>query len=234
MYPLTDSIRADRTRLLDEANRARARGKHRRAISLLRHVLETEPDDADISVRLAELLAADGQRFEAWNLFRTAGKTQLRERRPVQSLAIFREATRCLPFEFEAWRITAELERKLGRSEDAQLTLREARRQFRSRFDHAQATLLLRMVREIDPWDHEVVLDLARLYAQTDQASRALRLLEGLAVRSEGTRLRAVRFAQWQISHSFLHMRLWLKTAFWAASDAERRGEELAASLRIR
>jgi tetratricopeptide (TPR) repeat protein len=234
VYSLAESLRTDRTRLLDEANRARARGRHRRAIGLLRHVLEIDPDDADVAVRLAELLAADGQRFEAWSLFRGAGKAMLRERRPVQSLAIFRESTRCLPFEFEAWRITAELERKLGREEDAELTLREARRQFRSRFDHAQAIELLRMVRSISPWDHEVVLDLARLYAQTDQSSRALRLLEALAVRAEGVKLRAVRFAQWQISHSFIHMRLWLRTVFWTPGGAAERDEEIAAPMRIR
>lgn len=90
----------------------------------------------------------------------------------------------------ETWRLTAELERKLGRDEDAELTLREARRQFRSRFDQAQAIEILRMIREIAPWDHEIVLDLARLYARTDQPGRALRLLEALAARSEGARLR--------------------------------------------
>lgn len=222
--PYADVARADRTRLLDEANRARARGRHRRAIALLRQVLELDPADHDVAVRLAELLAIEGQRFEAWGLYRSAGKTTLRERRPLQSLAIFREATRCLPFEFEAWRVTAELLRKLGRDEDAQLALREARRQYRSRFDRAQAIEVLRMIRQIDPWDHDVVLDLSRLYAQTDQGARALRILESLAVRSEGPRLRAIRFAQWQISHSFLHFRLWLK-ALWPEARPERRSD---------
>ena len=217
----TDVARSDRTRLLDEANRARARGRHRRAISLFRQVLELDPADHDVAIRLAELLALEGQRFEAWGLYRSAGKTTLRERKPLQSLAIFREATRCLPFEFEAWRVTAELLRKLGRDEDAQLALREARRQYRSRFDRAQAIEVLRMIRQIDPWDHEIVLDLSRLYAQTDQGARALRILESLAVRSDGPPLRTIRFAQWQISRSFLHLKLWLK-ACW--SDMQRGG----------
>jgi tetratricopeptide (TPR) repeat protein len=229
-----DMARVDRTRLLDEANRARARGRHRRAISLLRRVLEFDPADHDVAIRLAELLAVEGQRFEAWSLYRAAGKTMLRERRHEQSLAIFREATRCLPFEFEAWRITAELLRKLGRDEDAQLTLREARRQYRSRFDCAQAIEILRLIRQIDPWDHEIVLDLSRLYAQTDQGARALRILESLAVRSEGSRLRAIRFAQWQISRSFLHLRLWLRAGFSDLHRGARSEDEVPAPARIR
>jgi tetratricopeptide (TPR) repeat protein len=229
--PHADVARADRTRLLDEANHARARGRHRRAISLLRLVLERDPADHDVAIRLAELLAIEGQRFEAWGLYRSAGKTALRERKPLQSLAIFREATRCLPFEFEAWRVTAELLRKLGRDEDAQLALREARRQYRSRFDRAQAIEVLRMIRQIDPWDHDIVLDLSRLYAQTDQGARALRILESLAVRTEGPRLRAIRFAQWQISHSFFHLRLWLRLALKALWPETQRGRRSDAEL---
>lgn len=229
-----DVARSDRTRLLDDANRARARGRHRRAIALLRRVLELDPADHDVAIRLAELLAVEGQRFEAWSLYRSAGKTMLRERRHEQSLVIFREATRCLPFEFEAWRITAELLRKLGRDEDAQLTLREARRQYRSRFDRAQAIEILRLIRQIDPWDHEIVLDLSRLYAQTDQGARALRILESLAVRSEGARLRAIRFAQWQISRSFLHGRLWFRAWLTDLNGRGRSAEEVAAPVRLR
>jgi tetratricopeptide (TPR) repeat protein len=185
-----------------------------RAIALLRQVLECDAADVDVTFRLAELLAADGQHFEAWSLFRSAGRRLLRDGHHARSLTIFREATRLLPFEFEAWRITAEIERKLGREEDAQLTLLEGRRQFRSRFERAQAIALLNLVREIDPWDHDVVMDLAHLYAQTDQGGRALRLLESLAVHSEGRELRLVRHAQWQISRSIPHLRAWLRECF--------------------
>lgn len=234
MRSVTQQLRVDRKRMLDEANRLRARGRVRRAVALLRLVLEADPRDVDVAFRLAELLAADGQHFEAWSLFRGAGRAMLREGHHARSLAIFREATRCLPFEFEAWRITAELERKLGREEDAQLTLLEGRRQFRSRFEHAQAIAMLELVRQIDPWDHEVVMDLARLYAASDQPGRALRLLEGLAVHSEGRALREVRWAQWRISRAFHHLRLWARVAFldWNAAGERESGGRLLARVR--
>jgi tetratricopeptide (TPR) repeat protein len=216
---MLETGRPERRRLLDEANKAKMRGRHGRAIQIYRHVHQQDQDDPEITCRLAELLAREGQRFEAWNLFRAAGKLQMRARRHTQCLAVFREATRCLQFEFEAWRITAELERKLDRHEEAQLTLLEGRRRFRSRFDRAQAIALLEMVRQVEPWDFAVVMDLARLYAQADQRRQALVLLERMAVHSEDRQLCAVRLAQWQISHSFHHMRLWLKAVFMPAGD---------------
>jgi tetratricopeptide (TPR) repeat protein len=221
--------------LLDEANQARARGKHRRAIALLRQVLAQRPDDIEVAFKLAELLASEGENFESWSLFRGVGKALLRERRHAQCLATFREATRSLPFEFEAWRITAELERKLGRDEDAHLTLLEGRRQFRTRFDRAQAMALLSLSRDIEPWDHGVVMDLARLYAQTDQPARALHLLENLAIHSEGRDLRAVRRAQWQITRSFHHLRGWLKVALADLSARSgRRSEDVSVGVPAR
>jgi Flp pilus assembly protein TadD len=237
LHALCEPTRVDRIRLLDEANRLRASGRHRRAISIYRQVQAQDPEDEEIAFKLAELLAATGQSFEAWQLFRRVGKALLRARRHSQCLATFREATRCLPFEFEAWRITAELELKLGRHEDAHLTLLEARRQFRSRFDHAQAIELLRMARKIEPWDHEVVMDLARLYAQNGQARQALLLLERLAVHSEGRQLRAVRYAQWQISHAFRHFRLWLRAVlsdFGLVPSDPPSEHDSAATLRVR
>jgi tetratricopeptide (TPR) repeat protein len=214
----------ERRRLLDEANRTRAAGRRSRAIAIYRQILGEDPEDMEIAFKLAELLAAEGQSFESWNLFRAVGKALLGARRHAQCLATFREATRCLPFEFDAWRITAELEIKLGREEDAQLTLLEGRRQFKSRFDRAQAIELLRMARKIEPWDHDVVMDLARLYSQTDQARQALVLLERLAVHSEGRPLRGVRWLQWQISHSFHHLRLWLKVVMYETRPGRDRG----------
>ena len=40
-----------------------------------------------------------------------------------------------------------------------------------------------------------------------------------MAVHGEDRQLCAVRLAQWQISHSFHHMRLWLKAVFMPAGN---------------
>ncbi len=211
LYTVTDADATTRLRLLDEANRARERGRTARAIAIYRHFHESDPNDVEVAWRLGEVLAMEGESFEAWRLFLGAGRTLLRMKNHTRCLAVFREATRVLPYEFEAWRITAQLEQALGRDDEAQLTLLEGRRRFKTRFGRAQAIALLRLARHIEPWDSEIVIDLAIQYARSDQVSRALRLLDGLALHSRGPSLREVRWTQWQLSRSLVHLRQWFR-----------------------
>jgi len=202
----------DRRRsLFSEANRARSKGKPLRAIALYRDLLCDDPDDLDVILRLAPLLAREGEHFEAWALYRQACKALLAAGRHEACLAAFREANRVLPYEFEAWRLTAELERKLGRPREAFETLLEGRRQFRTRFVRAQAVGLLRLAREIHPWDHAVVIDLAHLYIQTGQLAEALKLLDGALVHAAPHELAEVRLTQFQATRSLRHLGLWLR-----------------------
>jgi tetratricopeptide (TPR) repeat protein len=214
----------DRKQLLSEAQRARARGRIKRAIGLYQYTLASEPDSVEIATRLAPLLAFDGRSFEAWRHFRNAGRALLRQGRREWALAIFRDATRCLPQEFEAWRISAELERKLGRRELAFETLLEGRNQFRLALQRDQAIALLELAREVEPWDVDVVVDLSQLLARTGQVTRALDLLEELALHSEADDKRRVRTAQWRITWSPHHAWLALSAigARFRRSDSTR------------
>ena len=222
MLTAYDNSVAVRRGLLADASRALVRGRPKRAISIYRQIIAYDSEDVEVSLRLSQLLAADGQSFEAWSLVRASGKLLLRSRRHEQCLSIFKEATRFLPFEFEAWRITADLEMKLDREEEAYQTLLEGRRQFRSRFDRAQAIALLSLARSIVPWNHELVMDLAQLYRQTDQSTRALRLLEHLAIHSRKKELRDIRWLQWQISRAPQDLIEWLRVVFaWLSGRKE-------------
>lgn len=209
-----------RRALFSQANHARSKGRAQRAIALFRELLCDEPDDLDVILRLAPLLAREGEHFEAWALYRQACKALLAAGRNEACLAAFREANRVLPFEFEAWRLTAELERKLGREREAFETLLEGRRQFRTRFVRAQAIALLKLARQIHAWDHVVVVDLAHLLLQNGQRAEALRLLDGALAHAAPGQRAEVRLAQLQATHSARHLLLWLKQAFQRPSDA--------------
>lgn len=205
-------VEEDRRReLFSEANRARSRGRVQRAIALFRELLSDDPGDIDVILRLAPLLAREGEHFEAWALYRQACKALLSASRNEACLAAFREANRVLPFEYEAWRLTAELERKLGREREAFETLLEGRRQFRTRFVRAQAIALLKLAREIYAWDHAVVIDLAHLLLQNGQTAEALRLLDGALVHAAPEELADVRLAQLHATRSPRHLWLWMR-----------------------
>jgi tetratricopeptide (TPR) repeat protein len=186
----------DRASILDAAARARARKKRPRAIELYRRVLAVEPHNAEIHAKLAPLLAETRQGFDAWQSFRAVARAHLREGHVDQALAVYREAALYLPHEIQAWHAVARLQHRAGRQREAMETLFEASRSFRTRWQRPQAVSLLRRAREIEPWEFEIVLELARLLAADDQGHEADLLFDGLVERSQGDRLRRIRAAQ--------------------------------------
>ena len=207
-------MRNDRKRLLAEANRELQDGDVRAAVVLYRRVLLEEPRNVAVALKAAPLLARMGGGFEAWQLFRMASQELMRARRREECLAALKEACRCVPHEFEAWRLRSELELKLGRDDAAFETLLEGRRAFRQSYGRAQAIALLERARQIEPWDLEVGLDLSFLYAKTDQRHAALELLELLALRSEVHDLRRVAALRLRITRSPRDLWAWIGAHF--------------------
>jgi tetratricopeptide (TPR) repeat protein len=214
---LSKSLQSSRDRehqLWSDANRARNKGKHRAAIRLYRQLLVENPNNRDASLRLAPMLAVDGESFEAWQLYRRVALEHARDKQYVECLAVYREACRFVPGEFEAWRLCADLLVKLKRHDEAFETLLDGRTHFTHAHTRAQAIALLTRAREIEPWDGFLLLDLAQLYATQDQTELALELLATLACRVEGADLRRVRWLQFTLTFSARHLLLWLKSFF--------------------
>jgi tetratricopeptide (TPR) repeat protein len=209
----------DRARILDAAARARARHKRRRAIALYRRVLALEPHNAELHAKLAPLLAETNQPFDAWQSFRAVARASMRLGQFEKALAVFQEAARYLPREVEAWWSIARLERKAGRDAAAVDALLEGSRRFRPQMLRPQAIYLLRRAREVDPWHHDVVIELAQHLAATEQRDEARMLLDGLAERCEGHRLPRVREAQLRVTPGLRALWCWLE-ACWNARRA--------------
>jgi tetratricopeptide (TPR) repeat protein len=190
----------DRSRILDAAARARARKRRRRAIELYRWVLAVEPQNSQLHAKLAPLLAETGQTFDAWCSFKAVARAYLREGHADKALAVYRDAALHLPQEVQAWQAVARLQHRQGLEREAVETLLEGSRRFRTRWQRPQAIHLLRRARDIDAWNFEVVLELARLLVASDQRAETRLLLHGLVSCSGGDRLRRVRAAQFRLS----------------------------------
>jgi tetratricopeptide (TPR) repeat protein len=207
----TRPSRGPADRLLVEAHRARNRGRERRAISLYKRAMLEDPRNVEVALRVAPMLARRGEAFEAWQLYRRAARDFARAKRYSECLQVYQEACRFVPYEFEAWRLSAELQLKMGREDSAYETLVDGRMHFRDANGRAQAIALLSRARAIEPWEPHLVLDLARLYSKTDQADVALELLACLALRETGPVLRQVRAMQWRITLSLRFAYLWMR-----------------------
>ena len=202
----------DREVLLEQASRARSKRNWRRAIALYRELLAVEPNSVDLHERIAPLLAATRQEFDAWNSYRVVAHAALRDGREDRAIAVFREATHALPREIQAWQGLARLLVRQSEPDAAIEVLLEGSRQFRSQFLRPQAIHLLRRARAIDPWHFETVLELALHLGRADQQPEATMLLEGLAERCQERQLRRVRAAALSVAPGARSLLRWLQS----------------------
>lgn len=198
--------------LLTDAHRARGKGRFRAAIRLYRRILIENPSNYEVALRVAPMLACAGEPFEAWQLYRRVAMEYARARQYNECLGVYREACRFVPSEFEAWRLCAELQLKMKKPQSAFETLIEGRIHFGRQGSRGQAIALLTRAREIEPWDDDLLLDLASLYVANDQSDLALELLSSLACRVEGPMLRRVRGLQLRVTGSPRYALLWLRS----------------------
>ena len=212
LHIFTGDRQPSHRRILAEAHREKLRGRYGRAVVLYQYAQSVANDSAEIASRVAPLLALEGRHYESWRQYQRSGRALLKQNRTEWALSVFYEATRMLPKECDTWRVCASIERKLGRLDHALETLLEGRRQFRSALDCDQAIALLGMARHIEPWDTDIVLDLASLLSRIGQIDRALRLLEQLIDHCPDEDLHRIHAAQLRITWSPHHVGLWLET----------------------
>jgi tetratricopeptide (TPR) repeat protein len=202
----------DRSRVLEEAARARSRRRRSKAIRLYRWALALEPRNAELHAKLAPLLAETGHHFEAWVSFRAVAKACLRNGLADKALAVYKEAALYLPREYQVWPAIAALQRRRGSEREAVESLIEGSRHLRTRFERPQAIHLLRRAREIEAWHFVAVLELARLLAGSEQRDEARILLHGLAAGADAEQLQRVRAAQLRLDPGLSALWRWLQS----------------------
>ena len=190
----------DRSIVLEAADKARAKGKPKKAIVQYRRVLEANPHDHVIHGKIAPLLAETKQLREAWLSFVAAGEGYVRNGFIDQAISMYRQAARYFPREVEVWEAIARLQVDRERPADAVKALLEGRRHLRNRQGRLEAIRLLRKACEIEPGHFEATYELARLLAKAGDKEEARRLLNGLAERVWGRNLRRVCGALFRMS----------------------------------
>lgn len=208
--PAAPSVQLKET--LAEAHRAKLQGRYSSAISLYEYAQTLTNNRAMIACRLAPLLAYEGRHFEAWRQFQRAGRALMRDDQPEWALSVYCEATRMLPLEFDAWRICASIERRLGRTEHALETLLEGRRHFRSALYRDQAIALLTLAQKIDPGDLDILIDIANLLHQGGQVRRARALLEERLEHGPETDISRLLAARSRLTWSPRHAFRWFES----------------------
>jgi tetratricopeptide (TPR) repeat protein len=203
----------DRNRLLEQAARARRRGRRKRAIALYQQVLAMDPEDPQVNRRIAALFAKTKRPAEAWESYRRAAARLARQGFVEQAIGIYREASTYLARERQLWLALAELEVERGRGIDAAFALLEGSRHLRGRRNREAALALLTRAREIQPSAFEPSFALAGLLLRTGQKARGRRILAELERHARGRELRRLRGRQLRVSPSPRAAWRWLVAA---------------------
>jgi len=203
--------RYDRSRLLEDAAKARKRGRRRKAIELYRVVLAKEPTDVRALSKIAPILAETKQREEAWKTYQRAVAQLRRQGFVEQAIGLLGEAARHLADEPELWHALADLEVERDRRPDAANALLQGARNFRSRRTRKTALELLIAARRIDPEGFHTNMALGRMLVRVGSRTRGKQLLERLAGRTRGKQRRAVRALLFRISPTPAAALRWLR-----------------------
>jgi tetratricopeptide (TPR) repeat protein len=195
----------DRTKVLAAADKARARGRVRKAVKGYLRVLEHEPEDHAVRAKVAPLLAARGRVEQAIESFDKAAHGFLDKGFAPKAIAVWKVAAETFPERVEYWERIANEEVKRGRRQDAVVALLGGRAMLRKKAQRPLAVLLLRQVLELQPGHVEVTLDLADLLRRDGIRDEARKLLAQLLVRIGQVRTlrRRVRLAQFRVEPSW-------------------------------
>ena len=206
----------DRGKTLAAADKARDRGRVRKAVRGYLKVLEHDPTDHVVRSKLAPLLARVGRWIvEHRALPQTdpfsAAEGYVKVGFAPKAIAVWTVASQTFPEQVDYWERIANEQVKRGKRQDAVLALLEGRSMLRKKRQRPLAVMLLRQVLELEPGHVDATLDLADLLRRDGVRDEARRLLSGLLVRIGKVRSlrRRVRFAQFWVEPSIRGMLDW-------------------------
>lgn len=188
-----------RAEIVADADRARARGRVKKAAAGYRKALESDPTDPSVNVKLAPLLARLGDAEGGAKCFRTAAKRHVDAGFTDRAAAVNLAATAVFPLDAGFRLELSRLNVLRGRKQDAvQALLDGGKAQAKARRPDAAASLFGKAL-EIEPWHLETCLALAPVLAKSGQAGEARTLLDGLLQRYRGPARRRVRWLAFRL-----------------------------------
>lgn len=194
----------DRQAALAVADKARSRGRVRKAVKWYRKILANDAGDLAVHARIAPLLARQKKWDEAKKSFEKAAQGYLAQGFAPKAIAVWTVAAQTFPEQVEYWERIANQQVMLGKRADAVLILLQGRAMLTKKRQRPLAAMLLRQVLELQPGHIEASLDLAEILRQDGLRDEAKRLLNSLLVRvGKGRMRRRVRFAQLRLEPSF-------------------------------
>jgi hypothetical protein len=177
-------------------------------------VLDVEPDNADLHVKVAPLLMQSGDERGAWESYTFAARAYLRVGYDQKALAVFRLAARHFPRSVTIWEDIATIHETRGRRRDAVNALFEGAAQFRS--DTVIETGIRLMLRafNLEPYQPDVTLRFAEMLVQSGRVPQARSMLSDLRKRADRPLLLRISWTELKLFPAWNTLTAWLRQAF--------------------
>jgi tetratricopeptide (TPR) repeat protein len=207
----------DRASLVAAGDRARSRGRVRKAIGLYRKALD-EPagsmGDATVHGKLAPLLARKKLREEALGSYAKAASGQVKAGFVDRAAALLKQALDHYPEESPLWDELVRLQLLRGRRPDAVAGLVAGGRRLRRTRHLEVAERLLKRAIDLEPWHPPAVDLLARTLARAGRKREAMELLEAFGLIARGLALRRARRLAFRLSPTPRNLWRWIRAAW--------------------
>ena len=196
--------------MLEAADKARGRGRVRKAIKGYEKILAQDAKDWQVHARVAPLYAKRALWDKSRKSFDAAASGFLEQGFSDKAIAVWTLAAETFPEWTDYRERIANEQVRAGRRADAVNTLMTGRTQLRKARQRPLAILLLRQVIMLSPLHLEASLDLARLLAKEGERREAHKVLQNLTPHLRGRQLRRLRATQLRISPSLRNFWIWL------------------------
>lgn len=207
-----DKAPQTRSEIIAGADRARSKGRLKKAISGYKKALELEPKDPVIHGKLAPLLARAKQPEAALQSFQAAAQGHLDKGFADKALAVYSQAADTFPREVKLWQQLAQLNVSKGLRVDAVKALLRGRFHFRRKHERRGAITLLQETLALDPTLFEVKLDLALQLSRERHQAEAMTMLNALGPEAKSRRhLRRLRWTLVQVEPGLGSWGRWLR-----------------------
>lgn len=200
-----------RSEIVAAADRARSRGKARKAAEGYQAALRSDPNDPSVNVKLGPLLAKLGDAEAGARCFRVAAKHHLDAGFVDRAAGVTLTATSVFPLDAGFRLELAKLNVTRGRKQDAVATLLEGGRAQAGAKRPDVAASLLGKALEIEPWHLGTCLALVPVLAKNGHAASARQFLDGLEQRYRGPALRRVRWVAFRVSPGIKTFWRWIR-----------------------
>lgn len=201
-----------RSEIIAEADRARSKGRLKKAIAGYRKALELEPKDPAVHGKLAPLLARAKQPEAALQSFQAAAQGHLDKGFADKALAVYSQAADTFPHQVKLWQQLAQLSVSKGHRADAVKALLRGRLHHRRKGERRGAITLLQEALSLDPTLFEVKLDLALQLSRERHRAEAMTILNALVQEAKSRRqLRRLRWTLVQVEPGVNAWGRWLR-----------------------